>query len=91
TALLAGMFSAPELWRLIRHGVSVELADCLPAPWAAARWEYAALVAEKLLDRALLTPRLFGMWQRARPHRVREIRAFERWWRAYEAVLGAGC
>lgn len=71
------MFSPEELYLFLRHRVSLDLAESLPAAHREARRHYAASVAEKLFDHGLVKARFFAAWRDARPGRTEEIEALE--------------
>ena len=71
------MFSASELSVFLRHHISHEIVDALPLAENTSRNEYAAKVAQSLLDRGLLKPPLFAALREARQERFKEIQALE--------------
>lgn len=77
--LLADMFAPRDLYRFLRLEVSRALVDSLPSPDHASRARYAAEVAEKLVDRAMVTRTFLDAWAGQRANRTQEIQALTRW------------
>ena len=73
--LLGETFSASELYTFLRHQGAVALVRDLPSPEVCPRATYAARVAEKLVERRLLTPAFVNAWAARFPSRADEIRA----------------
>ncbi|MCG8421032.1 MAG: protein kinase [Proteobacteria bacterium] len=73
--LLGDMFTPGELRRFLRQHLTSNLTDDLADPRHTSRNEYAAMAAEKILDRGLLTVHFLEAWIDIRPNRADEIRA----------------